>query len=212
MSRGRSPSPRLVIHLGRRVSRLRRSTRSGLRKPRRLSMHAAFGQHGKRGQLGLTLLEVVLAISILAVIIVVATASLRVGLHALEAGQRRAAGNQEVRFVTTAPPLVLEFEAAPFHAVVLQRTNSGTLRLVEVMVPTDEPFGEGATATISRSVTALRLQYLDDKGLWQDHWDGATAAGLPLAVQVEVTVRSGDRTETLPPFVIRMPLGKSATS
>lgn len=193
-----------------------------------------------RASRGMTLLEVVLALSILAVIAVVLMGSLRVGVRAWEAGTRRADSQQEirtlaelvtetlagtypykgrigtgltrvvlfqgepdlVRFVTAAPPLALEAPAAPFHAVTLERVEGDRLQVRERLVPAEEPFEEGTPAVISRSVTAFRLQYLDDKGAWQDRWDGPTLAALPAAVRVELTVKTRDRVETLPTFVV----------
>ena len=57
----------------------------------------AGGARVRRDSRGFTLLEVILAVSILAVIVVLATAALRVGLRAWESGQRRADLQQENR-------------------------------------------------------------------------------------------------------------------
>ena len=58
----------------------------------------AVGSRGlRRDGRGFTLLEVILAVSILAVVVVLATAALRVGLRAWESGQRRADLQQESR-------------------------------------------------------------------------------------------------------------------
>ena len=200
-------------------------------------------------QQGMTLLEVVLAVSTLAVIVVVLAGTLRVGLRAWEAGQRQAALQQEaravvelvtdalsatypyrgrlggglervvlfqgeadeVRFVTTASPLALDAPAAPFHAVVLGHTATDRLRMVERLVPAEEPFAtDGPQATLSRSVTALRLSYRNETGAWLDSWDGKAAAGVPTAVRVELTVRARGRTQPLAPFVVPIALGKVA--
>lgn len=197
---------------------------------------------------GFTVLEILLAFSILAVIAVVLAGSLRVGLRAWEAGERQATLQQEIRvivelvtealsaahpyrgqlasnpqrvvlfqgeadkvsFVTAAPPLVLNVPAAPFHAVTLSLTADGELRVVERLVPAEEPFAEGPHVVLSRSVSAFRLQYLNDNGLWQDRWDGQTAAALPAALRIELTVRLQGRSETLPTFLVPIHLGKSA--
>jgi general secretion pathway protein J len=197
---------------------------------------------------GFTLLEVVLAFSILAVVMVVMIGSLRVGTRAWETGERRTAVRQELRaivellteamgsaypyrgrlglapervvlfqgeegelrFVTTAAPLVLDAPAAPFHAVTLRRSDDDRLLLVERMVPAEEPFGDTPETVLSRSVSGLKLQYLDDKGNWLDQWDGKEAGGLPRAVRLELSIRDRGRTETVPPLVVPIPLGKSA--
>jgi general secretion pathway protein J len=198
---------------------------------------------------GMTLLEILLAFTILAVIVVVLVTSLRIGVRAWEAGERRAAGHQEVRamielltealatafpyrgrlgdglsrvvlfegeadevrWVTTAPPLLLDAPAVPFHAVTLRYTNEGELLLTERLVPTDEPFGDEPHIVLSRSVSALRLEYRDDQGSWQSRWEKANNA-LPTAVRVGLTVREPGRgTERAAAFVVPLALGKSAS-
>lgn len=196
---------------------------------------------------GLTLLEVVLALSILAAITVGLAGALRFGLRAWEAGERRAALDQEVRvvvdlltevlaaahpyrgrvgrgldrgllfegeaaearFVSSAPPLALEPAGLPFHAVRLGRDDEDRLRFVERVVPTDEPFGEGAEVTLSRAVTGFRLEYRTAAGEWVERWDARTANGLPAAVRVELAVRVGDRTQAVPAFVVPLALGRT---
>ena len=196
----------------------------------------------------MTLLEVLLAITILAVIVVVLVASLRVGVQAWEAGERRAAAQQEVRaivelltealsaaypyrgpsgdgaervvlfegegeevhFVTTAPPLLLDAPAAPFHAVTLRRTDDDQLRLVERLVPTDEPFGDRPSVVLSRTVSALKLEYRDDQGAWQPRWEKRNNA-VPTAVRVELTIhQAGQAAGRSAAFVVPLALGKRA--
>ena len=193
---------------------------------------------------GFTLLEVILAVSILAVVVLLATTALRVGLRAWEVGQRRVDRQQEsralvelvsesladafpylgrigqnpdrvvlfqgepdeVRFVTSAPPLVLDAPAAPFHAVVLGRKGEDALRLIERLVPTDDPFGPGPERVLSQSVTRFSLAYRDETGQWQDTWDGREAGGLPTAIRFELAV--GGLAQPAPSVVIALPLGK----
>jgi type II secretory pathway component PulJ len=187
----------------------------------------------------------VLALSTLAVVVLLATAALRIGLRAWEAGQRRADLQQEsralveligdalagaapyqvrrglstekvvlfegepeeVRFVTSAPPLTLEAPAAPFHAVVIGRKADEALRLVERLVPTDEPFA-GTERVLSRSVTRFTLAYRDETGAWQEKWNASEAGGLPTAVRFEL--RLGSAVQALPAVVVPLPLGKQA--
>ena len=193
---------------------------------------------------GFTLIEIVLAVSILAVIVLLATSALRVGLRAWEAGQRRVDLQQEsralvelvsealagahpyqgrlglspqrvvlfegeadeVRFVTSSPPLVLDAPTAPFHAVVLGRKGSDSLRLVERIVPTEEPFGPGSERVLSKSVARFALAYRDEAGAWQERWDGKEAGGLPTAVRLELVVDPARA--AAPAVVIPLPLGK----
>lgn len=194
----------------------------------------------------MTLLELLIAFTILAVIVVVLVASLRVGVRAWEAGERRAAAQQEVRavielvtealsaaypyrgrfgdglervvlfegapeelrFVTTAEPLLLDAAAAPFHAVTLWHTDDGTLQLVERLVPTDEPFGETPSVVLSRAVAGLKLEYRDDQGAWQSRWEKSKNA-VPTAVRVELTMRQpGQAADRAAGFVVPLALGK----
>lgn len=192
---------------------------------------------------GFTLVEIILAVSILAVIVLMATSALRVGLRAWESGQRRVDLQQEsralveavsealagaypyqgrlglspqrvvlfegeadeVRFVTSSPPLVLDAPGVPFHAVVLGRKGPDALRMVERMVPTDEPFGPGPELVLTRSVARFSLAYRDDAGAWQERWDAKEADGLPTAVRLELVVDPG---RPAPTVVIPLPLGK----
>lgn len=210
----------------------------------RLVSRRALRGNLRAGGRGFTLVEVMLAVSILAVVVLLATAALRVGLRAWEAGQRRVDLQQEgralvelvsealagaspyegrlglnpervvlfegepeeVRFVTNAPPLMLDVPVAPFHAVVLGRKGHDALRLIERLVPSDEPFAPGPERVLSRSVTRFSLAYRDESGAWQERWDGREAGGLPTAVRLELAI--GGLVRAVPAVVVALPLGK----
>ena len=193
---------------------------------------------------GFTLIEILLAVSTLAVVVLMATGALRVGLRAWESGQRRVDRQQEgralvelisdalagaspyqgrldisperlvlfegepdeIRFVTNAPPLMLDAPAVPFHAVVLGRKGQGALRLVERLVPSDEPFTPGLERVLSRSVTRFTLAYRDESGAWQERWNAREAGGLPTAVRLELAIAGLGR--ATPPLVVALPLGR----
>jgi general secretion pathway protein J len=193
---------------------------------------------------GFTLIEILLAVSTLAVVVLMATGALRVGLRAWESGQRRVDRQQEgralvelisdalagaspyqgrldispervvlfegepdeIRFVTNAPPLMLDAPAVPFHAVVLGSNGQGALRLVERLVPSDEPFTPGLERVLSRSVTRFTLAYRDESGAWQERWNAREAGGLPTAVRLELAIAGLGR--ATPPLVIALPLGR----
>ncbi len=193
----------------------------------------------------MTLLEILVAFTILAAIVVILVTSLRVGVRAWESGERQAAARQEVRavielitdalaaaypyrarlevgpqrvllflgepedvrFVTTAPPLALDVPAAPFHAVTLRRAGERELRLVERLLPAEEPFPDSPAIVLTGSVTAFRLQYRDEQGAWLDSWDGKTTSKLPSAVRVELTLRGRDQAERAAAFVVPIALG-----
>jgi general secretion pathway protein J len=200
---------------------------------------------------GLTLLEVLIALTILSVIVGVLITSLRVGVRAWEAGERRAAVQQEVRaltelltealssttpfrgrlgegldrvvlfegepdevhFVTTAPPLILDAPAAPFHAVRLRRASDDQLKLTERLVPADEPFTGGQEIVLARSVHEFRLEYRNTEGLWADRWDPRSNTGIPAAVRVRVSFRESgrsERPERTASLMVPMPLATAA--
>ena len=102
---------------------------------------------------------------------------------------------EEVRFVTSAPPLTLDAPVAPFHAVVLGRKGQDTLRLIERLVPSDEPFAPGPERVLSRSVTRFTPR-LPGRGRRLAGASGTRreAGGLPTAVQVELAVAGLART------------------
>jgi general secretion pathway protein J len=194
-----------------------------------------------------TLLEILIAFTILGIIVVLLVTSLRVGIRAWEAGERRAVSQQElraiveliteavstavvyrgrlggglervvlfqgeadeVRFVTTAPPLVLDAPAAPYHAVTLRQASDGELRLVERLVPADEPFGETPYVVLSRGVKSLRLEYRDDEGLRQSQWD-TERRGIPTAVRVELTLRDTGRADRSTTFTVPIPMAQAS--
>ena len=110
--------------------------------------------------------------------------------------------------MTSAPPLTLDAPIAPFHAVVLGRKGQDTLRLIERLVPSDEPFAPGPERVLSRSVTRFTLAYRDEDGVWQEQWDAREAGGLPTAVRVELAVAGLPR--TTPALVVMLPMGKQA--
>ena len=111
---------------------------------------------------------------------------------------------EEVRFVTSAPPLTLDDPVAPFHAVVLGRKGQDALRLIERLVPSDEPFAPGPERVLSRSVTRFSLAYRDETGAWQERWDGREARGLPTAVRLELAVAGLVR--ATPALVVALPM------
>jgi hypothetical protein len=116
----------------------------------------------------------------------------------------------EVHFVTTAPPLMLDAPAVPFHAVRLRRGSDDQLRLTERLVPADEPFKGGQETVLARSVHDFRLEYRNVEGLWTDRWDPRSTPGLPAAVRVRVSFREGGRPERTTALLVPLPLAATA--
>jgi type II secretion system protein J len=195
----------------------------------------------------LTLVEVLIAITILATVVVLMASALRVGARAWEAGEKRAGYQQEVRaivelltdalssafpyqgrigegqergilfageedevrFVTSMPPMFLEAPAVPFHAVTLRHAaDDRELRVTERLVPNDEPFGEDPHVVLSRVIEAVRFGYRDDEGNWQDRWERNRNA-LPLAIKVELAVRDPGRGTRSVVFVVPVLMGRA---
>lgn len=190
------------------------------------------------------MVEVVLALSILAVVVLLAVGALRVGLRAWEAGERQSDRQQEsralfellveavegaypyrtqlgpqrvvlfqgeaeqLRFVTTAPPVALEGGGAPFHAVVLGPVTTGRLPLRERLLPAEAPFEGGVETVLARRVSHLRFAYRGADGTWRDRWDGQAAEGLPVAVRLELAVGTGRWGAVPPTTTVSLALGK----
>lgn len=118
---------------------------------------------------------------------------------------------EEVRFVTTAAPLLLDAPAAAYHAVTLRHTEEVELWLTERLVPAEEPFGDAPHVVLSRSVKEFRLEYRDKEAAWQPRWDPRDKKALPTAVRVELTLRDPGRGgEKSFAFVVPIALGKGA--
>ena len=95
--------------------------------------------------------------------------------------------------MTSVPPLFLEAPAVPFHAVTLRHAaDDRELRVTERLVPNDEPFGEDPHVVLSRVIEAVRFEYRDEEGTWQDRWERNRNA-LPVTIKVELTVRDPGR-------------------
>jgi hypothetical protein len=104
----------------------------------------------------------------------------------------------------------LETPAAPFHAVVLGRDGEARLRLSERLVPAETPFTDGTATVLSRAVASFRLSYEDEHGAWLDSWDGKSAAGIPVAIRVDLVLRPAGRRQAIPPLLVPLPLGKDS--
>ena len=81
----------------------------------------------------------------------------------------------------------------------------------ERLVPAEAPFTDGTATILSRAVTTFRLRYRDENGAWLDSWDGKSAAGLPMAVRIDLVVRPGGRRQAIPSLLVPLPLGKEST-
>jgi general secretion pathway protein J len=89
------------------------------------------------------------------------------------------------------------------------RLRGGVVELLTWSVLDQAPRSEPAVAAVLRDVTAFDLRYLDRRGQWHASWPPpGTAAGetaLPTAVEVGVTLASGERVTRLFPTSTRVP-------
>jgi general secretion pathway protein J len=192
---------------------------------------------------GFTMMELLIALAIVAALLAVAFGGLRVGMAAWRQGEDRVEAHQHVRgitmalarvvagaypytatrgeapepqilfagaenrleLVTQAPPGAFAVPVA-FAAVVIEQAEgeAGGLVVRQRALPNREPFTDATTILHDRSVTSLKLAYLDEAGAWQDTWDAETEKTLPRAVRLSVTATTGAREETLPPMTISL--------
>jgi general secretion pathway protein J len=110
-----------------------------------------------------------------------------------------------LEFVTQAAPFPAAIPIA-FTAVVLSFDDGGEPGLVvrQQALPNREPFSEATIVYRDRSVTTLKLAYLDEGGAWTDAWDGAEVKATPRAVKVTVATSLNGRTEALPPLTVAL--------
>lgn len=196
-----------------------------------------------RDERGFTLLELLIALAIIAALLAIAFGGLRVGMAAWRQGEDRVEAHQHVRgitlalarvvagaypytasrgeapdpqilflgaenrleLVTQSPPGAFAVPIA-FAAVVIEHGEGEAAGLIvrQRAMPNREPFKEATTVLHDRSVTSLKLAYLDEAGAWQDAWDAETQKTLPRAVRLSVTATNGTREETLPPMTISL--------
>ena len=134
---------------------------------------------------GFTLLEVVIALTIVGTLLAIAFGGLRVALSAWRKGEDRAEAHQHARTLQTmlarsigaAYPYRIAAEESP-ESLVQFEGSPDRLSFVTLAAPVPLP------APIA--VTTLEFRYLRPDGGWEDRWDGASEAGLPAAVQVSL--------------------------
>jgi prepilin-type N-terminal cleavage/methylation domain-containing protein len=111
-----------------------------------------------------------------------------------------------LEFVAQSPPAPF---AAPiaFAAVVLTLDESPErpgLVVRQRALPNRNPFTDAEVAFHDPTVTALKLQYMDESGSWQDAWDGANDKTTPRAVRITLGTALNGRTELLPPLTVSL--------
>ena len=175
-----------------------------------------------RDRRGFTLLEVIIALSIVGMLLVIAFGGLRVALivaRGLGAAYPYVAtrglspervvlfagAERRIEFVTQVPPFPL---AAPiaFTAVViaLEEGEEPGLVIRERALPNRDPFTDAAVMFRDPSVTTLALSYMDAGGGWKDEWDGEAEESIPRAVKVTVGTVAGTRSYTLPALTVTL--------
>lgn len=89
------------------------------------------------------------------------------------------------------------------------RLRGGVVELLTWNVLDQAPRSEPAVAAVLRDVTAFDLRYLDRRGQWHPSWPppgiAAAQTAIPAAVEVAVTLASGERVARLFPTSTRLP-------
>jgi general secretion pathway protein J len=169
------------------------------------------------GGRGFTLLEVLLAVAIVALIAVLgyravsALSDSETRLARLEGDLRQAmprsarasdvrepawlaaadaAGNSVLEFSRAGPEFVLESHSAGQR--LAYRVRNGAVEVL-YWASYDRPRGlEPTPYTLLEGVTRFQLAYLTQSGAWADTWPQADESELPRAVKVDVTLASGE--------------------
>ena len=89
------------------------------------------------------------------------------------------------------------------------RLRGGVVELLTWNALDQAPRSEPAVAAVLRDVTAFDLRYLDRRGQWHSSWPppgiAAAQTAIPAAVEVGVTLASGERVTRLFPTSTRLP-------
>lgn len=203
-------------------------------------------------QQGLTLIELVLAMSLSIVILVILFAGLRLGYKAQERGTAKAEETQKLRIINDRiswllrgvyPYLVnrpdmrrLAFEGtsgrvgfvttsidtygtgpedrAGLKWVTLEAGSKGLMVQEKVFFLTDiVEEGSGREYILDPDVKKIEFSYYDvppdmpgkeKEGEWVAEWNTEERQYLPSAVKVQITLKRGDRSETMPDMVVRL--------
>jgi prepilin-type N-terminal cleavage/methylation domain-containing protein len=153
---------------------------------------------------GFTLLELMLALSIVAVLMVIVSGGLRIGLTAWQRGEERTArldrdrsllfeGHPDrITFATLSPPLPTAAPAA-FSVVSLAADPAG-LALRQQILPSPVPLDRVEPLLVDAHTSGLRFRYLgQEAGSWEDVWDLTREDSLPRAVEITLVSTVGSR-------------------
>ena len=180
---------------------------------------------------GFTLIELVLALTIVAVMVTLLFGGLRVGLRAWQRGEERAAVLQHARSVTQllqeslggiyayrgradqdTPSDVLLFqgeaERLSFVTVSPPMSLPAAIAFVAVTLSMDAGDAPGlairekASSVVDPTITAIRFRYLRDDGTWEETWDGQDERMVPRAVEVTLTAMMNGRVQQAPPITV----------
>ncbi len=165
----------------------------------------------RRSERGFTLLELIIALSIVGALLIVAFGGLRVGIAAWGQGENRAEAHAQLRGLAVTLSRALG-STYPYRAslgqapdsVLLFRGTESRLEFVTQTPPFPPPIPVAFTAVVLRdtAVQQMAFRYLNDTGSWQDTWDADVENGLPRAVQATITTIRQGRTETMPPLTV----------
>jgi hypothetical protein len=180
-------------------------------------------------------MEVVIALTIVATLLVISFAGLRVGLAAWQRGDERGQVLERSRSVNQIITRTLA-SAFPYQTAAIGRETAkllfeGTADRVAFVTSTP-PFpgpdpiaftavtlglSKGAAPGLALTQKALPNEKPFDPALipafvdgqWTDEWDGATEKILPLSIEVTLTILQAGRPVEQPPLVVSLPVTTS---
>ena len=97
-----------------------------------------------------------------------------------------------------------------FAAVVVTLDESAErpgLVIRQRVLPNKNPFTDAEVVFHDPTVTALRFQYMDESGSWQDAWSGEDTKTMPRAVRITLGATLSGRTERPPPLTVSLRVG-----
>jgi prepilin-type N-terminal cleavage/methylation domain-containing protein len=179
----------------------------------------------RRPSRGFTLLEVLLALSIVGAVLALAFGGLRIGLAAWRQGEDRAERFEHARnlqlvlakaLAGTHPyrgqmqaveqPLVL-FRGIPvvYTAVTLAHQDAAPPGLIirQKVLPNYNPFEAVKPSLTDTGIAAVSFRYLREQdGAWVETWDPGPEGTMPRAIEVTLTANVGGRAVPQPPFTV----------
>jgi len=110
-------------------------------------------------------------------------------------GDRDSAGNAELRFSRAGPEFTVEPGSGGQR--IGYRMRDGAIEVL-YWPRLDQPAAVAPAAyALAEGVTQFRVDYLDGRGGWRDHWPAPGEPAVPRAIRVAMTLAGGEVVERL---------------